>query len=404
MKVYTRVVMDFDGNVLEEESYEYEGPVAQCGGSSGGGGSSGSVDYPSYMKHRHEGYLDVMSQFAVYTPNPFVDVNAPSITRLTGNTSIEELETYLQQRINEVHGLAFEPSIELCLQQPMFYNQIMQLICLTLDYLESNHNVTIPSDIATQIAYLDARITQIANITDLEDSLDVETVVYPRFLAGMRDINAIQMSSFIVGKAVLEGVYQAKTVELRENLSNEAWKMRTEMAQVAGNIHLEASKTDAARIQNLLQVVAALVSTGGSVAGNVDTLKANLETTLKTLHVELIKIRESSLSHLDGLVDAHAAKSIELSRMQVVAMFEQSNVNIDYDEKQYRWELENWQYVANMLAAIGSGTASAGGRQTSKFSSALGGALSGAAAGATVGGAPGAAVGGLIGLGASLLS
>lgn len=35
MKVYTKVRMDWDGNVLEEESYEYEGPVAQAGKDSG---------------------------------------------------------------------------------------------------------------------------------------------------------------------------------------------------------------------------------------------------------------------------------------------------------------------------------------------------------------------------------
>ncbi len=39
MKVYTRVVMDWDGNILEEDSYDYEGPVAHAGG---GGGTAKS--------------------------------------------------------------------------------------------------------------------------------------------------------------------------------------------------------------------------------------------------------------------------------------------------------------------------------------------------------------------------
>jgi hypothetical protein len=37
MKIYTKVVLDWDGNILEEESYDYEGPLALAGG---GGGSS----------------------------------------------------------------------------------------------------------------------------------------------------------------------------------------------------------------------------------------------------------------------------------------------------------------------------------------------------------------------------
>jgi hypothetical protein len=32
MKIYDRIVMDWDGVVLEEQSHEYDGPVAMCGG------------------------------------------------------------------------------------------------------------------------------------------------------------------------------------------------------------------------------------------------------------------------------------------------------------------------------------------------------------------------------------
>ena len=37
MKIYERIVMDWDGEVLEEKSFEYEGELALCGG---GGGKS----------------------------------------------------------------------------------------------------------------------------------------------------------------------------------------------------------------------------------------------------------------------------------------------------------------------------------------------------------------------------
>lgn len=36
MKVYTKIVMDWDGNEIDSEFYEYDGPVALCGGGSGG--------------------------------------------------------------------------------------------------------------------------------------------------------------------------------------------------------------------------------------------------------------------------------------------------------------------------------------------------------------------------------
>jgi len=37
MKVYSKIVYDKDMNIIEEESFEYQGPVAQCGGGGGGG-------------------------------------------------------------------------------------------------------------------------------------------------------------------------------------------------------------------------------------------------------------------------------------------------------------------------------------------------------------------------------
>ncbi len=32
MKIYNKIVLDWDGNVIEEDSFEYEGPVAQAMG------------------------------------------------------------------------------------------------------------------------------------------------------------------------------------------------------------------------------------------------------------------------------------------------------------------------------------------------------------------------------------
>ena len=37
MKIYEKVVLNWDGDVVEEQSFEYDGPVAHCGG---GGGKS----------------------------------------------------------------------------------------------------------------------------------------------------------------------------------------------------------------------------------------------------------------------------------------------------------------------------------------------------------------------------
>ena len=46
MKIYERIILDWDGAVLEEESFEYSGPLALCGGGGGGKGSRPSTPAP----------------------------------------------------------------------------------------------------------------------------------------------------------------------------------------------------------------------------------------------------------------------------------------------------------------------------------------------------------------------
>jgi len=52
MKIYNKIVLDMETwEVLEEDSFDYDGRVALCkGGGGGGGGSSGKIDYPTYIK------------------------------------------------------------------------------------------------------------------------------------------------------------------------------------------------------------------------------------------------------------------------------------------------------------------------------------------------------------------
>ena len=62
MEVFTRVVISMEtGEILEKDSYEYQGPVAECKGrSSGGGGQSGKVAYPDYIVTAHSGWITLM--------------------------------------------------------------------------------------------------------------------------------------------------------------------------------------------------------------------------------------------------------------------------------------------------------------------------------------------------------
>ena len=95
---------------------------------------------------------------------------------------------------------------------------------------------------------------------------------------------------------------------------------------------------------------------------------------------------------------------IEANRMKIVALKEQTDTDLKYDEADATWDLEVFQYGCNVLASIGGGVASPkGSKQPSTSQSMIGGALSGAAAGGMIGGLPGALIGGVLGAAGGLL-
>lgn len=406
MRVHTKVVIDIEsGETLLDEYYEYAGPVAQCGGSSGGGGSSGTVDYPDYMKRVHEGWLGAIDAF-LPANNPYILRNAPSMEALDGwdNDTLVYFEQYLNQRLYEARQINFDPYLPICLQQPQFYTEVMNMICFTLRLVNDNYSITIPSELENFQVTLNNRMTELASLGTMEGSFDLETEIYPRFEAGMRDINAVQMSTFVIGRGVIAATYAAKAVEIQQKLKQDVLQMMQQVADKIAALKFEAQTVRKDRVVNLLQVIQQLFGVAGGAATGMDNAKINLEVAMNQMHVDVLKSRVQAMASLDAVTDGFYKTSLEFERIRLVARFEQATFNSDYDEKEARWDLENFQYAANMLAAIGGGTVAPGNKQPNKTQSALGGALSGAAAGAAAGfGAPGAVVGGLIGLGAALL-
>lgn len=145
--------------------------------------------------------------------------------------------------------------------------------------------------------------------------------ILPRFERGMQDINAVVSSAFVIGKAIIE-----------ENQDRQ-------VAKFSADLHNKFAGDDALKI----------------VALKLEYQKA--------------------ASHMIS----------EANRIKIVAKNEELEVNTKIDEEDALWDLEVFQYGANLLAGIGSGTARPLSKQPSKAQSAIGGAMSGAAAGAMFG-------------------
>ena len=320
MKIYTKVIIDIENmEVVDEESFEYEGPLSLCGGS-GGGGASGEVDYPDYMKTQHETWLASMATHistAVAGGSPFGADVAYDPTTKVGNmdAAVCALNTIVDALDDKVDWAA------------------------RVDTAVAKIDSAIIDD-----TYLNADIVAYQNV--LDDS--ITNKVLPDFQTGMRDVNAVYSSAFVMGEALVYG--------MRDR----------DVAKYGSELRL---KMNSQRVE--------------AIKASVENMMSNLQQ-----RVEM----EKQVCHY----------TMEANRIGIVAFKEQIEQDLSITDMDARWDMDVYQYGANMLAAIGGGTGrTGGGVSTSKTQSALSGAVSGAAVGSAVlpgiGTAVGAVVGGVAG-------
>lgn len=181
MKIYTRVVIDIASGCIEQaESQEYTGAIAECkgGGGSSGGGSSGTVDYPQYIKDAHSRFL--------------------------GNTAlvpygISELMTTAWSGASPYAAYVPPDADDAFLGAGKFITDFTTPFELLKNFTLYNPQTEFNTQIATTSTYRDALID--AHSTQLQNEYDSSLI--PRFEHGMADINAVMSSAFIIGKALI---------------------------------------------------------------------------------------------------------------------------------------------------------------------------------------------------------
>ena len=315
--------------------------IAECWkGSSGGGGSSGKVDYPDYMKILHTNMLcGSLSTAAVDTVGHF-DAN---------DCLLQQIETAVAT--SPYSGeVAYDPDTDIAtfvaaialmgtdLAAVGTWSSYVDVIAAKVDsdYYDETHVTAVT---AAHAAVLDDRL---------------QSDVLPRFQSGMRDINAVISSSFVVGQAIIEGFNTREVADFDAKLRLQNYGQRQQLIS--------------------------------------DGVKDNL-------HLLQLKL---------GYREAIAKTTVEAMRIKVVMKGEELDTQLDIDDKDYRWGIDLFQAGANVLGSI-SGSAVSTQKMPSKSASVLGGAMSGAAAGAMLGaqtGNPyGIAIGAVIGgIGGALMS
>ena len=281
------------------------------GSGGGGGGGSGIVSYPAYMETWHSMALD----------DTGVDVLTTSLTAVM-DAALGSSPWTAQA--------AYDPDADIAaMLAGVNLSQTLVTLLSTGTTLD-----TLISEILDHTRVDDAVVEYAA---DLDARLVAE--ILPRFEAGMRDINAVVSSAFVVGRALIE-----------ENQDRQ-------VAKFSADLHYKAFSDDAIKVIQL--------------------------------KLEYQKMVSQML--------------VETYRIKIVAKKEENEVEMKIDEADGLWDLEVFQYGANLLASIGGGTMQPQGKEPSTAQSMIGGAMSGAAAGAMISGPTGALVGGVLGAASALL-
>lgn len=206
------------------------------------------------------------------------------------------------------------------------------------------------------------------------------------FNTGMREINAVNSSAFVVGTQVVASGLLGTKATLRSELA----KAKDEKARAYVMMLLDKYKAllDAAIRKGQLSIERA--------RGILQAIISKYQ-----VRMDAEKVTFGTVAHSVG--DA-ARLIIDARRLGLVAFKEEAEENLRIESRDAMWDLEVFQAGANVMAAISGGTVTSTEDGPGKVQSALGGALSGAAAGASIsGGNPfGAAAGAVVGIGASL--
>lgn len=332
-------------------------------GSSGGGGS-GKVDYPTYSKHVHADWLASIE-----------DPDSPD-THDTISVSMTETMDAALAANPFTSLLVYDPDTVLATVDA----QVATVMALSFSGLvnaydrrvvataETTFNASV--DFAALLTAVKAAVnTDLYSSAEVNDDINafaallddqIDSTVLPRFRRGMQDMNAVMSSAFVIGAALIEEGRDKEVAKYGTGLRLQNYSQRNQFA-VTSVISLIQSKIQA-------------LTSDGDLAYRMAILDLDFQKAVTTL-----------------LLDA--------TRTRIVAKKEELDSELELEEKEAKWELEVFQFGANLLAGISGGASQLVPKQN-KIASALGGALSGASAGmAMSGGNPiGGAIGGAIGL------
>lgn len=173
-------------------------------------------------------------------------------------------------------------------------------------------------------SYIQARIEAHADALDT----DLSSKAFPKFEAGMRDINAVQTTAFAIGRAAI-------IIDRNDKVD-----------RFAADMEMQAAKDRATLIT---QIASELL--------RVYLQQAEFERVLTSLMIDFYRIK-------------------------IAAKADESTENKGIEVEEAKWDMAKYQYGANVMAALNGGVTQVGQSEGNKTARIIGSALSGASAGA----------------------
>jgi hypothetical protein len=281
----------------------------------------------------------------------------------------------------------------------------------------------------------------------LSDAISSDTL--PRFQAGMRDINAVQSSAFVIGAAIIEAMRVRDVANFDADLTT---KLTAQQDQLLGQAYLQEDKLNAINTDSENKaLIQAFLDEDKILAGNIndknktlsqaylqddklitadsesrnkmsaqaeiqsDKILADSDKAQSLIYAEMARHGSTMIYQDADSYFKHAETSLELykawagfvvdsNRIAYVMNKEERDKQFDYDAIESSWDLDQAMKAGNIIAAISGGTSYTPGPTPAQ--NALGGAFAGAAIGARASGgsAYGAAGGAILGgIGAYLM-
>jgi len=385
MKIYRAVRIDMEtGETIYEDSYKYEGPVAECKG-----GGTGALAFP-YSEWDYEPtgrYSEWVAEIADYiaaiqeSDSPYYGLTPPDPEDYLGSTAAGMAQKELNDHFTLIEALDADAD----------FNTFFENAIAEADKSASFPAISIASDVSAIhtaersaiSSAIDAALSAAADavagtpisgmVTAYENKIKKQYLrAMARLASSMADINAVNSSAFIFGMASINR-------QLIESIN-----------QYAATLDLETYKQYSA-----MYIQAFTTTFQSHLAGHVGLKQMREQSRDRSILVGFQNMMQYNLSKSQMNFTATHLQT-ELSRIRYQSQNMEFDKALDLDVRDSVWDLTLYTHGANMLAS--SGGAALVPDEMSPAQQVMSGALTGASIGASVGGPLGAGIG--AGLGA----